>query len=148
MSDKHDDPAFARPALHSPKTALPLFADQVCAGFPSPATDFSERTLDLNDHFVKRPAATYFVRVEGDSMVDAAILHDDILIIDRSLTACHGDIIVAGFHGELTVKELQTRPSVRLLPHNSKYAPIEIPEGADLDIFGVVIGVTRKIPKK
>lgn len=127
---------------------VPLFMERVAAGFPSPAAGYVEQTLDLNDLCVKRPAATFFVRVEGESMIDAGIRPDDILVVDRSLTAQHGDIVVACLFGDMTVKELQLRPSVRLLPHNRHYAPIDISHDGQLDIFGVVTGVVRTLPRR
>ncbi len=115
----------------------PLFTDAVAAGFPSPAADYCEGRLDLNDLCVKHPAATYFIKAEGDSMIEAGIFSGDILVVDRSLTAKHGDIVVATFNGEHTVKKLETKPTLRLVPMNSSYAPIDIPEDTDIDIFGV-----------
>jgi DNA polymerase V len=117
----------------------------VPAGFPSPAQDYIERTLDLNDLCIKRPAATYFVRVEGDSMIEAGICPDDILIVDRSVTAQHGDIVIALVQGEFTVKELVMRPQVQLLPRNKAYPPITFVEGSELELFGVVTGVVRQM---
>ncbi|GHX39306.1 error-prone repair protein UmuD [Vibrio cholerae] len=127
---------------------IPLFMERVSAGFPSPAQDYVEQTLDLNELCIKRPAATFFVRVEGDSMIDAGIHPDDILVVDRSVQAEHGDIVIAGIHGELTVKELQLRPCVKLIPRNQAYEPIHIPEGAELEIFGVVTNVVRNMRRK
>lgn len=124
---------------------IPLYLGRVPAGFPSPAQDYIERTLDLNELCIKRPAATYFVRVEGDSMIDAGICPDDILIVDRSVTAQHGDIVVAQVQGEFTVKELVTRPQVQLLPRNKHYPPITFAEGDELELFGVVTGVVRQM---
>lgn len=124
---------------------MPLFMERVSAGFPSPAQDYVEQTLDLNELCIKRPAATFFVRVEGDSMIGAGIHSDDILVVDRSVQAVNGDIVIASVHGELTVKELQLRPCVRLLPRNSAYAPIDIPDGAALELFGVVTNVVRNM---
>lgn len=117
---------------------IPLFLDNVPAGFPSPASDYCERKLDLNELCIKKPAATYFVRAQGDSMVDAGIFPGDVLVVDRSLAAQHGDIVIAEFDGELTVKKLETTPSVRLVPMNKNHDPLDIPEGSDLEIFGVV----------
>lgn len=127
---------------------IPLFSEAVSAGFPSPAEDYIEQSLDLNEFCIKRPAATFFVRVQGDSMIDAGIYSDDMLVIDRSIPAAHGDIVIAGLHGEFTVKELQLRPRTCLMPKNSAYAPIDIPEGSELDIFGVVTHVIRNIRHK
>nr|QBQ85719.1 RumA [Shewanella putrefaciens] len=122
--------------------------ERVSAGFPSPAQDYVEQTLDLNELCIKRPAATFFVRVEGDSMIDAGIHPDDILVVDRSVQAEHGDIVIAGIHGELTVKELQLRPCVMLIPRNRAYEPIHISEGTELEIFGVVTNVVRNMRRK
>ena len=126
------------------KVALPLFLERVAAGFPSPATDYVERTLDLNELCIKRPAATYFVRAEGYSMTGAGIYPDDILIVDRSLTATEGDIVIASLYGEMTVKELQTSPVIRLLPCNDDFSPVEIANPDDLELFGVVTHVIHK----
>ena len=131
--------------LKATRLRIPLFMESVSAGFPSPAQDYVEQTLDLNELCIKRPAATYFVRVAGDSMTDAGIYSEDILVVDRSVQAQHGDIVIAGLHGELTVKELELKPKVRLVPRNPAYRPIEIPEGAELDVFGVVTSVIRNL---
>ena len=120
-----------------PNRKVPLFTESVAAGFPSPATDYCESRLDLNELCIKHPAATYFVRAQGDSMVEAGIYPGDVLVVDRSLTAKHGDIVIVALNGELTVKRLETKPTLRLIPMNRKYSPIEIPEGTDIEIFGV-----------
>ena len=130
--------------IKAKRLRIPLFMERVSAGFPSPAQDYVEQTLDLNELCIKRPAATFFVRVEGDSMIDAGIHPDDILVVDRSVQAEHGDIVIAGIHGELTVKELQLRP----IPRNQAYEPIHIPEGTELEIFGVVTNVVRNMRRK
>lgn len=132
---------------HFPEISLPLYLERVAAGFPSPAQDYVEQALDLNTLLVKRPAATFFVRAEGDSMIEAGIFPDDLLVVDRSLRACDGDTVIAGFNGELTVKQLQLRPTPLLVPRNMNYAPIEIPEGADLEILGVVTSVIHHLRK-
>ncbi len=117
---------------------LPLFADRVSCGFPSPAQDYVEERLDLNKLLVKHPSATYFVRVSGESMMGAGIGDGDLLVVDRALTAVNGDIVVAAVAGEFTVKELRTRPVVQLIAHNAKYAPIVFHAEEELQIFGVV----------
>lgn len=117
---------------------LPLFLERIPCGFPSPAQDYVEESLDLNRLVVKHPSATYFVRVSGDSMSGAGIGDGDLLVVDRSLKADHGDIVVAAVAGEFTVKELRTRPSVVLMPHNPKYKPIIFHAEEELQIFGVV----------
>mgnify|MGYP001774461866 CR=1 FL=1 len=130
-----------------PTLDIPLFLEAVPAGFPSPASDYCERTLDLNELCIQKPAATYFVRVQGDSMIEAGIFPGDILVVDRSLDAHHGDIIIAAFNGELTVKKLETSPQMRLVPMNQHHAPIIVPEGADLEIFGVATTVIHSLRK-
>ncbi len=125
---------------------LPLFEGSVPAGFPSPAEDYVEGRLDLNAYLVEHEAATFYVRVKGESMVNAGILSGDIIAVDRALDAQHGDIVLAVVDGELTVKELYRQNDViRLLPHNPAFAPIEIRDGQELTIWGVVKGVVRKL---
>jgi DNA polymerase V len=126
---------------------IPMFSDAVAAGFPSPATDYCERKLDLNELCIQKPAATYFVRAQGDSMIDAGIFPGDVLVIDRSIDASHGDIVIASVNGELTVKLLETKPQTRLVPMNNQHAPIVIPEGAELEIFGVATNVIHSLRK-
>jgi DNA polymerase V len=126
---------------------IPLFLDNVPAGFPSPASDYAEKTLDLNELCITRPAATYFVRAQGDSMIEAGIFHDDVLVVDRSLTARHGDIVIAELNGEMTVKRLELTPCLRLVPMNPNHEPIRIPAGSDLEIFGVVTTAVHSLRK-
>lgn len=133
-------------AVHSQLT-LPLFVSKVSAGFPSPAQDYVEQTLDLNELCIKRPAATFFVRVDGESMIEAGIFNNDILVVDRSIKAVHGDIVVAQVDGEFTVKELCLRPQVRLLPRNPAYQPMTLASDNELQIFGVVTNVIRQISR-
>ena len=95
------------------------YTERVPAGFPSPAQDYIEQTLDLNELCISHPAATFFVRVEGESMTGAGIFPNDILVVDRSLTARHGDIVIASLEREMTVKQLHLKPEpVRLLACN------------------------------
>lgn len=128
-----------RVAIDAESVVTPLFQDKVAAGFPSPAQDYIEKTIDLNDYCIRHPAATYFVIATGNSMVEAGIRHDSLLVVDRSLTAKHGDIVIAAVAGEYTVKQLCTSPQVQLLAMNSDYPPILFAdEEAELEIFGVV----------
>jgi len=124
---------------------LPLFVSKVSAGFPSPAQDYVEQTLDLNELCIKRPAATFFVRVDGDSMIDAGIFSNDILIVDRSVKPAHGDVVVAQVNGEFTVKELCLRPTLMLVPRNKLFEPISFADDSELQIFGVVTNVLRQM---
>jgi DNA polymerase V len=126
---------------------LPLFVSKVSAGFPSPAQDYVEQTLDLNELCIKRPAATFFVRVEGESMIEAGIFHNDILVVDRSVKPVHGDIVVAQVDGEFTVKELCLRPKLMLVPRNSAFQPICLANDNELQIFGVVTNVIRQMSR-
>ena len=130
-------------AIQAP-SALPFFATAVQAGFPSPADDYQEGALDLNEHLIRRPAATFFLRVLGDSMTGAGIHSGDLLIVDRSLHPADGRIVIAAVDGELTVKRLSRRRGhVRLMPENPRYQPIEIGDGQYLQIWGVVLHVVH-----
>jgi DNA polymerase V len=121
---------------------LPFYATAVQAGFPSPADDYLEGALDLNEHLIRRPAATFFLRVLGDSMTGAGIHSGDLLIVDRSMHPANGRIVIAVVDGELTVKRLSRRRGrVRLMPENPRYRPIDIRDGQDLQIWGVVLHV-------
>ena len=106
---------------------IPMFLERVSAGFPSPAEDYVEKTIDLNELCIKHPAATFFVRVQGESMTEAGIYPGDVLVVDRSLRAGHGDTIIASLESEMTVKQLHlTPPPVRLLPHKIVVEPAPI----------------------
>ena len=125
---------------------LPLYSCKVSAGFPSPADDYMEGMLDLNEHLIQHPSATFFVRVTGDSMIGAGIHANDILIVDRSLEAASDRIVIAALDGELTVKRLHVGPEgTRLLPENPVYDPIEIKEESELHIWGVVTNVIHPL---
>lgn len=124
----------------------PLFLTQVPAGFPSPADDYIEQKLDLNQHLIKHPAATYFVRVVGDSMVEAGIRSKDILIVDRALEAKDKNVVVAAINGELTVKRFRILDGkIFLVPENKNYAPISVSEESNLEIWGVVTYVIHSL---
>lgn len=130
----------------STRYKLPVFLGRLPAGFPSPADDYLEGKLDLNRHLIKHPAATFFVRVSGDSMIEAGIHTGDLLVVDRSLEATDGNVIVAALDGELTVKRLSTRDkTVRLLPANKNYQPIEIQGNQTFEIWGVVTNVIHAL---
>ncbi|WP_432473782.1 translesion error-prone DNA polymerase V autoproteolytic subunit [Amphritea sp. HPY] len=124
---------------------IPLFYDRVAAGFPSPAQDYIEQTLDLNELCVQHPAATYFVRAEGDSMIEAGIFSGDILVVDRALKALHGDTVIACLDGGFTVKQLQLRPTLQLLARNPAYPDITLTDDATLELFGVVTTVVHPL---
>lgn len=115
----------------------PLYSSCVAAGFPSPAEDHVDRSLDLNEHLIPHPSSTYFARACGDSMQGAGIYSGDLLVIDRSLTPEQGDTVIASIDGELTCKILDLR-NRQLLAANPNYAPIKLPDEIDLVIEGVV----------
>ncbi len=127
------------------KVIRPLFTCGVSAGFPSPAEDHIDRKLDLNELLIPHPTATFFVRVVGDSMTDAGINHGDILVVDRSIEATSGKIIIAIVNGELTVKRLErNHTSCRLVAENSTYPSVEITEDTDFNVWGVVTSVIHQ----
>ena len=128
------------------QSVAPLFLARISAGFPSPADDYMESALDLNAYLVRNPAATFMVRVGGDSMAGAGIADGDLLVVDRSEEAVSGKIVVAVLDGELTVKRLHIRRDVRrLVPENPKYKPLRIEPGQELQIWGVVTGVVKRV---
>ena len=118
----------------------PLMAGTVAAGFPSPAETYVEAPLDLNSLLVYRPAATFYVRASGDSMTGAGIQSGDILVVDRSLTARDGSVVVACLDGDFTVKEFRRgrEGTAWLVPANPQYPAIDVTERADFRVFGVV----------
>lgn len=125
---------------------LPLFLESVSAGFPSPADDYMEGQLNLNDLLIRNPSATFFVRVTGDSMIEASINSGDLLIVDRSLEPKSGSIVIAIVNGELTVKRLSKKgTSVYLLPENKNYEPLEITKHMYFEVWGVVTNVVHSV---
>ena len=125
---------------------IPLYASKVQAGFPSPADDYVEGKLDLNEHVIKHPSATFFVRATGDSMLKAGIHPNDILVVDRSLTPSNNKIVIAVLDGNLTVKRLrQLGQKVFLYPENDKFSPIDITQSESVTIWGVVTTVIHSV---
>ncbi len=130
------------PALFIPDLStaleLPLYNTLVPAGFPSPADNYLDKALDLNEYLINNADATFFVKVSGDSMIGAKIFDGDMLIVDRSLEPKDGDIIVGIVCGEFTIKYLsKKKDKVALLPANPKYQPIEITEDMGFQVWGV-----------
>ena len=118
---------------------LPLYTCHVRAGFPSPADDHLDETLDLNRRYIRNPAATFFVVTDGDSMKDAGIHSGDTLIVDRSIKPVHGKIVIACVDGELTVKRYCVRGGRPfLVAENADYADIELRDGQEVTVWGVV----------
>ena len=122
------------------------------AGFPSPATDYMTQAIDLNKELVKHPAATFYGRVVGDSMIDAGVEEGDILVIDKSLEPQDGDMAVCFIDGEFTLKHLRFSVELgtggrklTLVPANDRYPSIEVNEGSDFKMWGVVTYIIKKI---
>jgi len=125
---------------------LPMFGHKVRAGFPSPADDYVEAWLDLNEHLVEHKEATFFVQATGDSMIGAGIQEGTLLVVDRALEPHNNDIVIAVVDGELTVKRLEKRRGkIRLIAENPAYAPIEFKEGQELTVWGVVTSIIQKL---
>jgi len=124
---------------------LPLFLTSVQAGFPSPAEGDIEETLNLNELLIDHPAATFFVRVEGSSMIDAQIHSGDVVIVDRSLTPADGQIVVAVLNGEFTLKRIRKKGArFYLVPENPDFPPIEVTSDMDFEVWGVVTYIIHK----
>ena len=122
-----------------------LFSCPVVAGFPNPAEDYIEKTLDLNELLIDHPSSTFFVRAAGDSMIKAGIHSGDVLVVDRSRTAIDGNIVIALINGEYTVKRLSIRNRrITLRPENPDYAPIRLSDQDELIVWGVVTGLVRQ----
>jgi len=134
------------PGSIAPTCLTPLYSHSISAGFPSPADDYIEDRLDLNELLIENKAATFFLRVKGDSMINAGIHHGDIIVVDRSLQPVHRAIVVAVVDGELTVKRLIIfGRTTELHAENPKYAPIRLQEGQELIIWGVVTSSVHQL---
>jgi DNA polymerase V len=124
------------------KQLLPLYLSRIKAGFPSPADDYLDKKLDLNEFLIKHPASTFFVKVKGDSMVNGGIHSGDILVVDRSAEPKNNKIVVAVVNGDFTVKRVQKRGGkLFLVAENPDFPPMEISESAEFEIWGVVLHV-------
>jgi DNA polymerase V len=129
------------------KDNLPKMAQEgIHAGFPSPATDYMTQAIDLNKELVRHPAATFYGRVVGDSMIDAGVEEGDILVIDKSLEARDGDMAVCFVDGEFTLKHLKFHDGgLTLVPANESYPSIEVGDGSDFIMWGVVTYVIKRV---
>ncbi|NHR08308.1 translesion error-prone DNA polymerase V autoproteolytic subunit [Chromobacterium haemolyticum] len=124
---------------------LPVAAAPVRAGFPSPADDYLDDAISLDGYLISDPAATFLVRVRGDSMRGAGIDEGDLLVVDKGLTANHGDIVIAVVDGEFTVKRLHNlRGRCALIAENPAYPPIRLADGQELEVWGVVRGCVKR----
>lgn len=139
---------FLVPGMGNPQ-GLPYFDGGVSAGFPSPADDFKEDRISLDRELVNDPEATFFARVNGDSMQGAGMDDGDLLVIDKSIEAYDGCIAVCFVDGDFTVKRIKKQKDhIELLPENPKYRPIRITEENNLVIWGVVTNIVKRIHKK
>ncbi|TCV79958.1 LexA family protein [Sulfurirhabdus autotrophica] len=134
------------PSIGAPHLPLPQFGHRISAGFPSPADDYIEDRLDLNEYLIHHKEATFFLRVKGHSMTGAGIHDGDMLIVDRSLNADDGKIVIAALEGELTVKRLSLKSGrIALIAENPDYPPIVLKDGQEITIWGVVTSVIHKV---
>ena len=128
------------------RLALPLAGERVAAGFPSPADDYVEVGIDLNEQLIRHPTSTFFLRVSGESMLGAGIHHGDLLVVDRSLDPRPGRVVVAVLDGEFTLKRLvQHQGRLRLEAANPAYPPLELHRCGDVQIWGVAIHVIHPL---
>ncbi len=130
----------------APNNVVPLFSHRVVAGFPSMADDHIEARLDLNEHLIKHPAATFFVRVMGQSMMGAGIFDQDLVLIDRSLVAKNNNVVLAILNGEFTLKRLvKKKQELWLYPENVAFQAINVSNDAGFEIWGVATHVIHSL---
>ncbi len=128
------------------KTKLPLYEFPVSAGFPSPADDYVDKHIDLNEYVIKHPAATFFVRVKGNSMIGSGISDGDLVVVDRALVPCDNTVVVAFLNGEFVLKRVKVKERVLyLVPENKSYEPIKVTEEMDFQVWGVVTYSIKEI---
>lgn len=136
---------FYRPDLEH-EMELPYFDDGIAAGFPSPANDYLDLSLDLNKALVRNPSSTFYARVKGHSMKDEGILDGDMLIIDKSLEPSNGATAVCFIDGEFTLKKIKIeKERVWLVPANTDFKPIEVTKDNDFTVWGIVVYVIKKM---
>lgn len=139
--DQH--PESVNPSPHP--FELRFLTHRISAGFPSPAADYAEEGLDLNEYLVRNKTATYMFTVRGDSMTGAGIENGDKVVVDRSLLPANDDIVVAIVNGEFTIKRFHKgRSCIELHAENPAYPPITFSDGSELQIWGVIVGVVRR----
>ena len=129
------------------KETLPIILQKVSAGFPSPATDYIEEEINLNNELIKNPSSTFLIRVQGNSMLDYKIAEGDVLIVDRSLTLKNNSIAVLNFQGELVVKRIVKKKEKYFIlsKENKRTKEIEISSSFDSELWGIVIYVIHKL---
>ena len=137
--------SFHNPDYES-ELRIPFIPDGVSAGFPSPAADFMENNIDLNKELSENPLATFYIKVKGNSMIDAGINDKDVLIVDRSIEPQDNKIAICFIDGEFTVKRIKLeKDCLYLMPENSNYTPIKVTEENQLIIWGIVTYVIKKM---
>ena len=145
MSIKKTALTFYPPNFES-DIKISFIKDTVSAGFPSPAGDFMENSIDLNKELSKNPLATFYIKVSGNSMIDAGIENDDVLVVDKSLEPQNNKIAVCFIDGEFTVKRILVKKNTMfLMPENKNYSPIEIKEENQILIWGIVTYVIKSM---
>lgn len=130
--------------INNKRIYIPISQYKIEAGFPSPASDYEEERLDINDIVVSNPNSTFYIRVKGNSMIDANIFDGDILVVDKSLDVQHGNIVIAVINNEFTVKRLYKKETIKLIPANLEFPEIIIKEDEELNIWGVVTYIIHK----
>jgi len=136
---------FFQPDFES-EIKIPFMTESVSAGFPSPAADFMENNIDLNKELSENPIATFYIKVKGNSMIDAGINDKDVLVVDRSLEPQNNKIAICFIDGEFTVKRIQLeKECLYLMPENENYPPIKVTEENELIIWGIVTYVIKKV---
>ncbi len=147
-TEKENDPLaeLRLYALYQTEKIYIILVDgTICAGFPSPADDYFQSRIDLNEELIRNPDATFGIWVQGDSMQDDGVESGDFLLVDRSVLPVHGALAVCVLNNEFTIKRLEKKgKKIRLLPANPAFAPIEIKEGDELTIWGIVIYIIKK----
>lgn len=142
---KNQKLSFYKPDYES-ELRIPFIPDGVSAGFPSPAADFMENNIDLNKELSENPLATFYIKVKGNSMIDAGIEDKDVLIVDRSIEPQDNKIAICFIDGEFTVKRIKLeKDCLYLMPENSNYTPIKVTEENQLIIWGIVTYVIKKM---
>lgn len=142
---KNQKLSFYKPDYES-ELRIPFIPDGVSAGFPSPAADFTENNIDLNKELSENPLATFYIKVKGNSMIDAGIENEDVLIVDRSIEPQDNKIAICFIDGEFTVKRIKLeKDCLYLMPENSNYTPIKVTEENQLIIWGIVTYVIKKM---
>lgn len=146
-------PALQHPFIQLPRSGkpplrIPLFSHKIAAGFPSPADDYIEGRLSLDEHLVQHREATFFVRAQGNSMVGAGIFDGDLLVVDKSLNPASGDVVIAVIDGDLTVKRLAvSHGKVTLKAENSCFPDIEFKDEQELQVWGVVTSAIKRFAR-